>query len=172
MFELVTANGASAAGNVQENIIRAVAEIEAACFSMPLTREQISRMLLDEQICWILLWEKDEASPADGVGHAPSSGEAELAGYVWAQTVLDEGYIGNVAVRPASRRRSGGDLLLEALDSLAKEKHLAFLTLEVRAGNAPAIALYEKHGYRRTGLRPGYYSAPREDALLMTKEFS
>ena len=55
---------------------------------------------------------------------------------------------------------------------LAEEEKLHFLTLEVRAGNLPALALYEKHGYRRTGLRKGYYTEPREDAVLMTKEFS
>ena len=89
-----------------------------------------------------------------------------------AKILLDEGYIGNVAVRRASRRRGAGDRLLEMLDSLAEEEKLHFLTLEVRAGNLPALALYEKHGYRRTGLRKGYYTAPHEDAVLMTKEFS
>ena len=84
--------------------------------------------------------------------------------------MLDEGYIGNVAVRPAFRRRGVADALLDALDTRASERGLAFLTLEVRAGDEPAIALYRKHGYLRVGLRPGYYADPREDAILMTKE--
>jgi ribosomal-protein-alanine N-acetyltransferase len=49
---------------------------------------------------------------------------------------------------------------------------LSFVTLEVRAGNAPAIALYEKHGFQRVGLRRNYYERPKEDALIMTKFFS
>ena len=84
------------------------------------------------------------------------------------QTVLDEGYIGNVAVRPAFRRRGIADALLDALETLGRERELSFLTLEVRAGNAPAIALYEKNGYAQTGRRPGYYDHPKEDAILMT----
>ena len=138
-----------------EQIVLEIAEIEAECFSLPLTEEQIGRLILDDHTRWIVTREK-----------------AALAGYVWVQTVLDEGYIGNVAVRRVSRRRGAGDSLLDALDILAVEEKLRFLTLEVRAGNMPAIALYEKHEYSRTGLRKGYYTAPREDAVLMTKEFA
>ena len=81
---------------------------------------------------------------------------------------MDEGYIGNVAVRPAYRRRGIADALLQGLEKLGRERELSFLTLEVRAGNAPAIALYEKNGYARVGRRPGYYDHPKEDAILMT----
>ena len=51
------------------------------------------------------------------------------------------------------------------------EVNLAFLTLEVRASNQAAIALYEKHGFHQAGLRKGYYQHPREDAIIMTREF-
>lgn len=47
----------------------------------------------------------------------------------------------------------------------------AFLTLEVRVSNTAAIGLYEKYGFHQAGLRPGYYQNPREDALIMTREF-
>ena len=138
-----------------EQTVLEIAAIETECFSLPLTQEQIGRLIRDDHTRWIAVRE-----------------ENGLVGYVWVQTVLDEGYIGNVAVRRVSRRRGAGDRLLEALDDLAQDEKLRFLTLEVRAGNVPAVALYEKHGYCRTGLRKGYYSAPREDAVLMTKEFS
>lgn len=136
-------------------ILRFLAETERECFSAPLSAEQIGRLLRDENACWLLA----------RLGQEP-------AGYVWVQTVLDEGYIGNVAVHPQFRRRGVGDCLLEKLDALAAEKKLSFLTLEVRAGNEPAKALYRKHGYREAGCRPGYYSGPREDAVLMTKEYA
>lgn len=176
MFQVTTAAGdfEGTEGPAGGDLAAAIAAVERECFSSPLTEEQIARMLRDANTRWILLWEDGAAestagAPRRAAGLAPSAG-GELAGYVWLQTVLDEGYIGNVAVRKVSRRRGGGDLLLRALDSFAKEQGLRFLTLEVREHNAPALALYEKHGYRRAGLRPGYYTAPREDAVLMTKD--
>ena len=128
-----------------------LAEIEQECFTHPLEEPQIRSLLGDEKNVFL----------------AAREGEL-LTGSVWVQTVLDEGYIGNVAVRPAFRRRGLADALLQALHALGREKELSFLTLEVRAGNAPAIALYEKNGYVRVGRRPGYYDHPKEDAILMT----
>ena len=139
----------------EEKTVREIAEIEAECFSSPLTGEQIGRLMQDEHVLWV----------------AAREGTV-LVGYVWVQIVLDEGYIGNVAVRVDYRRRGVGDRLLNALNELAAERKLRFLTLEVRQGNDSALALYGKHGYRRTGLRKDYYTAPREDAVLMTKEFA
>lgn len=93
-----------------------------------------------------------------------------VAGYVGLMYVLDEGYISNVAVRPDCRRQGvAGGLLLE-LERRARALDLRFLTLEVREGNAAAIALYEKHGYATVGRRKNYYEKPTEDALLMTLE--
>ena len=126
-------------------------EIEQECFAHPLEETQIRSLLGDEKNIFL-------AAREGGL----------LTGSVWVQTVLDEGYIGNVAVRPAFRRRGLADALLQALQALGREKELSFLTLEVRAGNTPAIALYEKNGYVRVGRRPGYYDHPKEDAILMT----
>jgi ribosomal-protein-alanine N-acetyltransferase len=132
----------------------ALTVIEEACFSRPLNEHQISSLLESENTVFL----------------GAREGE-RLVGSVWVQTVLDEGYIGNVAVLPAFRRRGIADALLRGLDDLAKERGLRFLTLEVRAGNQAARCLYEKNGYLPAGFRPGYYSAPKEDAVLMTKEF-
>ena len=132
----------------------ALAAVEEACFSRPLKEQQICSLLQSENTVFL--------GTRDG---------EKLVGSVWVQTVLDEGYIGNVAVLPGFRRRGVADALLQALDNLAEERGLRFLTLEVRAGNIPARCLYEKNGYSTAGFRPGYYSAPKEDAVLMTKEF-
>ena len=96
-----------------------------------------------------------------------AAGETVL-GYANFLHVLDEGDIGNVAVAPEFRRQGVADALLEALCARAAALDLAFLTLEVRASNAPAIALYRKHGFQTVGQRRNYYQKPDEDALLMT----
>ena len=105
-----------------------LAGIEQECFEHPLEEKQILSLLGDGRTLFL----------------AAREGEL-LTGSVWVQTVLDEGYIGNVAVRPAFRRRGIADALLHALETLGRERELSFLTLEVRAGNEPAIALYEKN---------------------------
>ena len=84
------------------------------------------------------------------------------------RAVLDEGYISNIAVSPALRRQGIGAALLRAMLEEGVRRGLAFLTLEVRVGNAAARRLYRRAGFREAGIRPGYYEKPREDALLMT----
>ena len=85
--------------------------------------------------------------------------------------ILDEGYIDNVAVRPSCRRMGLGDRLLDVFIRFG-QANLAFLTLEVRPSNTPAVALYEKNGFKEVGRRPNYYDDPKEDALLLTREFT
>ena len=128
-------------------------EIEKLCFSVPWTRDQLRAQLKDAQHACIVA-----CDPAERV-----------LGYVGMTIVLDEGYIGNVAVRPECRRQGIADRLIERLTALGRLRALSFLTLEVRTGNAAAIALYRKHGFEKCGLRKNYYSLPREDAVIMTK---
>lgn len=130
--------------------------IENACFADPWSRKLLEDMPALPGA--IALTAVDEAG--------------RVLGYVSAQWVLDEGYINNVAVSPCCRRQGVASALLEELRRQAAEKKLAFLTLEVRASNRPAQALYAKHGYREVGCRRDYYQHPREDAILMTLEFS
>ncbi len=128
-------------------------EIEKACFSLPWTLEQLRSQLKDE---------RHECVCALDV-------EGKVLGYVGMMCVLDEGYISNVAVRKEYRRQGIADGLIFRLTELAKIRKLQFMTLEVRAGNEPAIALYRKHGFVPAGQRKNYYSYPREDAVIMTK---
>ena len=91
-----------------------------------------------------------------------------VTGYVGMMYVLDEGYISNVAVSPEHRRQGVADALISELLHRADELSLSFVTLEVRDSNAPARALYEKHGFKDVGRRKNYYDFPTEDAILMT----
>ncbi len=136
------------------SLLAQAAEIEAQCFSLPWTLAQLNAWLDAERYVFL----------------AALTPEGRLAGYINAQYVLDEGYIGNVAVDSACRRQGVGGALVSALQRWAVEHGLSFLTLEVRAGNAAARNLYEKQGFQVSGLRRDYYSAPREDAILMTWE--
>ena len=92
----------------------------------------------------------------------------KAVGYIGFDTVLDEGYTYNVAVLPEYRRQGIADLLLSAALDMCRELKLAFLSLEVRETNEPAISLYKKHGFETVGKRRDFYTAPKEDALIMT----
>ena len=95
-----------------------------------------------------------------------------VAGYAGLQVILDEGYITNVAVRPDCRRQGVAGQILQVFLDFAQAQGLAFLTLEVRASNQAAILLYGSRGFRGMGRRKNYYEHPREDAIIMTKEFT
>ena len=95
----------------------------------------------------------------------------QIAGYVGAYLAADELSITNVAVFSSYRRCGAANQLMKALDAFAQEKNLYGITLEVRVSNNAAIALYEKNGYEKSGIRKGFYSKPKEDALIMWKYF-
>ena len=132
-----------------------VAELERICFSMPWSRNMLAEEL-DNALSAFLVALDDEGS---------------VVGYAGLQVVLDEGYITNVAVRPECRHQGVAGKLLQVFLDFAAGNHLAFLTLEVRASNYDAIALYGGRGFRSVGRRKNYYEHPREDAIIMTKEF-
>ena len=91
-----------------------------------------------------------------------------VAGYVGSQTVLQEADMMNIAVADTHRRRGIARMLVE---ELIRQLDAYQLTLEVRASNAPAIALYETLGFQQVGLRKNYYHKPKEDALILRKEW-
>ena len=78
----------------------------------------------------------------------------------------------NVAVDPESRRRGIGRRLVEDLVQALKDRQVNSLTLEVRASNEPAKTLYELLGFLQIGRRPNYYRNPKEDALILRKEWA
>ena len=85
--------------------------------------------------------------------------------------VLDEAHVCNIAVHPDHRRQGIAEMLVSALVSDLKQQGSHSLTLEVRASNEAAIGLYEKLGFRQAGRRKNYYRNPREDALILRKEW-
>ena len=134
--------------------IPAIAALERQCFSRPWSEAALSEELYNDTACFLV------AEGEDGT----------VLGYAGLHVILDEGYIDNVAVDPRYRRQGVADALLDVFCRFGAEK-LAFLTLEVRASNTPAIALYEKHGFYEVGRRKDYYDDPKEDALLLTQEW-
>ena len=139
-------------GDVDLAQLEQIEAMEKECFSMPWTCEQLKSQLRDDRHEFITALDS----------------EGTVLGYVGMMYVEDEGYISNVAVSPASRRRGIGDALVSELIKRCRGLGLAFITLEVRAGNNAAIALYKKHGFSPVGMRKNYYERPREDAILMT----
>ena len=142
---------------------------------VPMTAAQLDQVEAIERACFSDAWSRrlleDMLTHPGAISLAAVDGEGAVLGYASAQTVLDEGYIDNVAVAPDARRHGVASALLDVFCRFGAV-NLAFLTLEVRQSNTAAIALYEKHGFRQAGLRPGYYQHPREDAVIMTREFS
>ena len=132
-----------------------VAVLEGCCFSAPWSRNMLAEEL-------------DNALSAFLVA---LDGDGKVVGYAGLQVILDEGYITNVAVRPEWRRRGVAGKLLQVFLDFAQAHKLAFLTLEVRESNYGAIALYGSRGFRSVGRRRNYYEHPREDAVIMTREF-
>ncbi|MBO5912497.1 MAG: ribosomal protein S18-alanine N-acetyltransferase [Clostridia bacterium] len=121
----------------------------------------------------------DEAWSAQGILDTMARNGHYLAAYIDDQfvghggftSVLDEGYITNIAVHPNHRRKGIALRLTEALKLEGEKLELSFLTLEVRESNLAAIKLYEKAGFKSVGKRKGFYSNPKEDAVLMTLNF-
>ena len=134
-----------------------VAELERECFSNPWSRNMLAEEL--ENACSAFLVALDAEN-------------GSVVGYAGLLAVVDEGCITKMAVRPDCRRGGVAGQLLDVFIRFAEGSGLSFLTLEVRESNAPAIALYSKHGYVPVGMRKNYYDLPRENAILMTKFFT
>lgn len=132
-----------------------IAELERLCFSSPWSQNSVASELSNPLSLWLVAANGDE-----------------IAGYVGSQSVMGEADMMNIAVKPSFRRTGLAErLVMELIDRL-KSNGVHSLTLEVRASNMPAIGLYEKLGFVLVGRRPGYYRNPREDALILRKEWA
>ena len=131
-----------------------VAALEKQCFSEPWSENSVASELSNPLSAWLVAMDDDV-----------------LAGYVGSQSVMGETDMMNIAVDAHYRRQGIAQALIEALVMHLKEKGSHSLTLEVRISNQPAIALYEKLGFVQVGKRLNYYRNPKEDALILRKEW-
>jgi ribosomal-protein-alanine N-acetyltransferase len=93
-----------------------------------------------------------------------------LVGYVINSRYVDAWHVMNVAVDPDYQCRGLATQLLERLFELTADDPKRGYTLEVRVSNTSALRLYEKLGFERHGVRRGYYTDNREDAIIMWKD--
>ena len=94
----------------------------------------------------------------------------QLVGYIVNSRYVDAWHVMNVAVDPDHQRRGIATALLERLFEVTRDDERRGYTLEVRVSNEDAIALYEKLGFEARGIRRGYYTDNREDALIMWRD--
>lgn len=139
---------------MNEGHVAQVAALEKLCFSDPWSENSIASELENPLSLWLIAEE-------DGA----------VCGYVGSQTVLDETDMMNIAVRPDCRRKGIAAALIAELVSRLKARGSRILRLEVRESNLPAIALYKAMGFTQLGLRKNYYRNPKENALILGKEW-
>lgn len=131
-----------------------IAHLEARCFSDPWSEKSIASELENPLSLWLVAEEN-----------------GQVWGYVGSQTVLDESDMMNVAVDPRFRRRGIARALIETLIAELSKLGSRCLRLEVRVSNENARALYARMGFQQLGLRKNYYHNPKEDALILGKEW-
>ena len=134
--------------------VPAVAELERKCFSDPWSERSVAAELENPLSLWLVAL----------LGRT-------VVGYVGSQSVMEQADMMNIAVNPDYRRQGIAESLIERLVAELKDKQVSSLTLEVRASNAPAIALYRRLGFIQVGKRSNYYRNPREYALILRKEW-
>lgn len=185
---------------MQPEDIPQVADIEREAFPPPWPATNFRRELMfNKSTRYLVACDDtplgDEACPEgeqlDWTGHAPGSKLRSLAsglerwfgggraqappaqlvlGFMGLWFMVDEAHLSNIAVRKAYQQRGVGEHLLIGAIRLAVHQRAQFITLEVRASNRAAQALYRKYGFVEVGVRHGYYTDNKEDAVLMTVE--
>ena len=139
---------------MNESHVQQIAALEQCCFSDPWSENSVASELENPLSLWLIAEE-------DGA----------VCGYVGSQTVLDETDMMNIAVHPDCRRKGIAAALITELVSRLKAQGSRILRLEVRECKFSAIALYEALGFTQLGLRKNYYRNPKENALILGKEW-
>ena len=137
-----------------ERHVAQVAELEKLCFSEPWSEKSVASELSNPLAFWLVAEE-----------------DGRVTGYIGSQTVMGETDMMNVAVHPDYRKQGIATALIVGLVEELRNMGSRSLTLEVRSSNEPAKQLYEKLGFAEVGRRKNYYRKPKEDALILRKEW-
>lgn len=145
-----------------------VLTVERACFTEPWSEASYRAALLQPYTTYYVAEAVvADLVPAEGTQSLTAAGSRIIA-TCGLYNLAGEGELTNVAVLPGWRGLGISRRLLERLFA-ESEDEIGDYTLEVRAGNLPAIRLYESFGFTAEGRRPGFYDRPREDALIYWK---
>ena len=108
----------------------------------------------------------------DGLSHDRQASliRHQVVGFIGFWVMADEAHITSIAVREDYRRQGIGELLMVSVIDMAKEFKARIVTLEVRISNTGAQHLYSRYGFNRVGVRKGYYTDNREDAVVMSTD--
>ena len=140
---------------MNESHVPHIAELEKLCFNDPWSENSIASELDNRLAFWLVATDEDR-----------------VVGYVGSQTVLGETDMMNIAIHPDYRKRGVATMLIEDLILHLTQQGSHSLMLEVRSSNEPAKSLYSKMGFETVGIRRNYYRNPREDAMILRKEWS
>ena len=132
-----------------------IAELEKLCFHDPWSENSIASELHNKLSNWLVAIDDDQ-----------------VVGYVGSQTVLGETDMMNIAIHPQYRKQGIATALIHNLIEILKEQNSHSLMLEVRRSNDAAKSLYMKMGFVEVGVRRNYYRNPKEDALILRKEWN
>lgn len=130
-----------------------ILKLEKLCFSTPWTEGQLLSEIESEYGCIFVKYD-DEIPVGYSIWH--------MAG--------DQAELYRIGTDPDKRGKGYANTLMETGLAWAKEQNAESVFLEVRAGNAPAISLYEKHDFENLGIRKKYYTDPVEDAVIMVRK--
>ncbi len=159
--------------NCRDAIFEAIDKEIADFFVKPMEEKHIDSVVLLEKECFSSPWSQQTLTQAmkANTKFFVFEKKGTVMGYIGISCVLDEGYVTNVAVFQAHRKKGVATALVKRVLRLRDEIGLSFVSLEVRRSNQNAISLYQKFGFTQEGLRKNFYTSPQEDAIIMTKRF-
>lgn len=140
----------------------------------PMTLNDIDGVMTVEKECFTTPWSRQsffcELQNKNITHYITAKYKDIVIGYCGIWLIIDEAHVTNVGVLPAYRGCGVGEILLRTIITIAESHNAKTITLEVRKSNYIAQNLYLKLGFLPCGIRTGYYSDDKEDAIIMTKK--